>query len=163
MQAAFTDTSGRVNPKFVNLASGELVCFYGYCVVSYILTCDHILYYQGNIGGQILLPGLYQWSSSVNAATGFTIFGGSTDSMCFCSSCIDPQNSTLIATHDSLDIPNFRHVRPRDRGRYDPSRRRAGIEHRLGSIPSCNTPHELASRRRGSRTDIDHGPDWDVS
>ena len=132
---------------------------YSLVIIFYIL-----INYQGNIGGQTLLPGLYTWSSSVNAATGFTISGRSTDSMCFFTvHCIDRQNSALIATLDSLDIPNFRHLRPRDRGTYDPSRRRAGVEYHLGGIPSCNTRHELASRRRSSRTDSDHGPDWDLS
>ncbi|KDR71844.1 hypothetical protein GALMADRAFT_782411 [Galerina marginata CBS 339.88] len=58
MQTAFTDATGRVNPNFVNLATG-------------------------NIGGLILAPGLYKWSSSVNAATGFTISGSSTDTWIF--------------------------------------------------------------------------------
>jgi hypothetical protein len=58
MQTAFTDANGRVNPNFTNLASGAL-------------------------GGLILAPGLYKWSSSVNAATGFTISGSSTDTWIF--------------------------------------------------------------------------------
>ena len=89
---------------------------------------------------------------------------GALQTVCvFYSSCIDCQNSALIATLDSLDIPNLRHLWPRNRGTYDPSRRRAGVEHHLGSIPSCNTRHKLASRRRSSRTDSDHGSDWDLS
>ncbi|KDR71845.1 hypothetical protein GALMADRAFT_143622 [Galerina marginata CBS 339.88] len=58
MLTAFTDASGRVNPGFLNLGAG-------------------------NIGGQILLPGLYKWSSSVNAATGITIAGFPTDTWIF--------------------------------------------------------------------------------
>ncbi|KAF8801249.1 antifreeze protein [Phlegmacium glaucopus] len=58
MQTAFNDASGRVNPNFVNLSSG-------------------------NIGGLTLAPGLYKWSSSVNAASGFTIAGGATDTWIF--------------------------------------------------------------------------------
>ncbi|KAF8801218.1 antifreeze protein [Phlegmacium glaucopus] len=58
MQTAFTDASGRVNPNFVNLLSG-------------------------NIGGLILVPGLYKWSSSVSAASGFTISGSATDTWIF--------------------------------------------------------------------------------
>ncbi|KAF8801231.1 antifreeze protein [Phlegmacium glaucopus] len=58
MQTAFTDASGRVNPDFVNLLSG-------------------------NIGGLILMPGLYKWSSTVNAASAFTIAGSATDTWIF--------------------------------------------------------------------------------
>jgi hypothetical protein len=58
MQTAFTDATGRVNPNFNNLASGSL-------------------------GGLTLAPGLYKWSTSVTAATGFTISGGSTDTWIF--------------------------------------------------------------------------------
>jgi len=58
MQTAFTDATGRVNPNFTNLASGAL-------------------------GGLTLAPGLYKWSSSVTAATGFSISGSSTDTWIF--------------------------------------------------------------------------------
>ncbi|KAF8801232.1 antifreeze protein [Phlegmacium glaucopus] len=58
MLTAFNDANGRVNPNFVNLSSG-------------------------NIGGLTLAPGLYKWSSSVNAASGFTISGGATDTWIF--------------------------------------------------------------------------------
>jgi len=58
MQTAFNDATGRVNPNFTNLASGL-------------------------IGGLTLAPGLYKWSTSVNAATGFTIAGSSTDTWIF--------------------------------------------------------------------------------
>jgi len=55
---AYTDASGRANPNFVNLASGAL-------------------------GGLTLAPGLYKWSSGVNAATGFTISGSAKDTWIF--------------------------------------------------------------------------------
>ncbi|KAF8801250.1 antifreeze protein [Phlegmacium glaucopus] len=58
MQTAFNDATGRVNPNFVNLSSG-------------------------NLGGLTLAPGLYKWSSSVNAASGFTISGSATDTWIF--------------------------------------------------------------------------------
>ncbi|KDR71837.1 hypothetical protein GALMADRAFT_159231 [Galerina marginata CBS 339.88] len=58
MRTAFTDASGRVSPGFINLASG-------------------------NISGLVLAPGLYKWSSGVNALTGFTIKGASTDTWIF--------------------------------------------------------------------------------
>jgi len=55
---AYTDASGRASPNFVNLGSGA-------------------------IGGLTLAPGLYKWSSAVNAASGFTISGGATDTWIF--------------------------------------------------------------------------------
>jgi len=58
MQTAFNDATGRVNPNFLNLLGGGL-------------------------GGLILTPGLYTWSTSVNAATSFVISGGSTDTWIF--------------------------------------------------------------------------------
>ncbi|KAF9547550.1 antifreeze protein [Agrocybe pediades] len=58
METAFTNATGRVNPDFTNLATGL-------------------------IGGLTLRPGLYTWSTGVNAATGFTISGTSTDTWIF--------------------------------------------------------------------------------
>jgi len=58
MQTAFTDASGRVNPNFVNLLSG-------------------------NIGGLIIPPGLYKWSSGVSAASSIILDGASTDTWIF--------------------------------------------------------------------------------
>jgi len=58
MQAAYTNAMGRTNPNFLNLDSGI-------------------------IGGLVLLPGLYRWTSAVTAATSFTISGGSTDTWIF--------------------------------------------------------------------------------
>ncbi|KDR71852.1 hypothetical protein GALMADRAFT_229358 [Galerina marginata CBS 339.88] len=56
--AAFNDANGRLNPNFVNLASGS-------------------------IGGLTLTPGLYKWTTAVNAATGFTLVGLPTDTWIF--------------------------------------------------------------------------------
>lgn len=54
MEAAFTDAAGRVGPDFTEL---------------------HV----GNIGGQVLAPGLYKWSGTVTAPTSFEIAGGPDD------------------------------------------------------------------------------------
>ncbi|KAJ3898858.1 ice-binding protein [Lentinula edodes] len=59
MQTAFTDATGRVNPGFINLASGA-------------------------IGGLILKPGLYKWSGAVTiSSAGVTISGTSADHFIF--------------------------------------------------------------------------------
>lgn len=54
MEAAYTDAAGRSNPDFSELATGM-------------------------IGGLILGPGLYNWSSSVSMPSDVTISGSSTD------------------------------------------------------------------------------------
>ncbi|KAJ7337393.1 antifreeze protein [Mycena albidolilacea] len=51
MGTAFTDAAGRVNPNFTNLGSGA-------------------------IGGRILTPGLYNWSSAVTIGSDVIILGG---------------------------------------------------------------------------------------
>jgi len=58
MGTAFTDATGRVNPNFSNLASGA-------------------------IGGLILAPGLYKWTSGVTIGSDVTIAGGATDTWIF--------------------------------------------------------------------------------
>ncbi|KAJ7663050.1 antifreeze protein [Mycena rosella] len=58
MGTAFTDATGRVNPDFSNLASGA-------------------------IGGLILAPGLYKWTSGVSIGSDVTIAGGATDTWIF--------------------------------------------------------------------------------
>ncbi|KAJ7465710.1 antifreeze protein [Mycena latifolia] len=58
MGTAFTDATGRVNPNFNNLASGA-------------------------IGGLVLGPGLYKWSSAVTIGSDVTIAGGVTDTWIF--------------------------------------------------------------------------------
>lgn len=40
----------------------------------------HIL--EGNVGGLTLTPGLYKWTTGVNAADDVTIWGSATDSTC---------------------------------------------------------------------------------
>lgn len=54
MQAAYSDAAGRVNPNFLNLASG-------------------------NLGGLTLAPGLYTWGTSVTIPTKVTLSGGAND------------------------------------------------------------------------------------
>ncbi|KAF9550598.1 antifreeze protein [Agrocybe pediades] len=58
MQAAYTDAMGRPLPLFTELAGGV-------------------------IGGQVFVPGLYKWSSTVSAATSFTFAGSATDTWIF--------------------------------------------------------------------------------
>ncbi|KAJ7358233.1 antifreeze protein [Mycena albidolilacea] len=58
MGTAFTDANSRLNPNFVNLATGA-------------------------IGGLILTPGLYKWNSAVTVASTITITGGATDTWIF--------------------------------------------------------------------------------
>ncbi|KAJ6520675.1 antifreeze protein [Mycena vulgaris] len=58
MGTAFTDAIGRVNPNFNNLASGA-------------------------IGGLILVPGLYKWTSAVTVGSDITIIGSATDTWIF--------------------------------------------------------------------------------
>ncbi|KAI0046262.1 antifreeze protein [Auriscalpium vulgare] len=58
MGTAFTDATGRVNPNFVNLASGA-------------------------IGGLVLFPGLYKWGTGVTIGSDVTISGGPTDTWIF--------------------------------------------------------------------------------
>lgn len=54
MQTAYTDAAGRSNPDYLNLGAG-------------------------NIGGLILKPGLYKWTTNVIVPTNITISGGSND------------------------------------------------------------------------------------
>ncbi|MFA6127513.1 MAG: ice-binding protein [Bacteroidales bacterium] len=54
MQAAYTDAAGRSNPKFLNLGAG-------------------------NIGGTILTPGLYKWTSALVIPADIAISGGPND------------------------------------------------------------------------------------
>lgn len=54
MQTAYVDATGRSNPDFLNLGSG-------------------------NIGGQTLAPGLYKWGSTVTIPSNVTIAGAADD------------------------------------------------------------------------------------
>ncbi|KAJ7490823.1 antifreeze protein [Mycena latifolia] len=58
MGTAFTDATSRPSPNFTNLASGA-------------------------IGGLVLVPGLYKWTSTVTAASNITISGAATDTWIF--------------------------------------------------------------------------------
>ncbi|KAJ7928333.1 antifreeze protein [Mycena leptocephala] len=58
MGTAFTDASGRVNPDFSNLALGA-------------------------IGGLVLTPGLYNWSTGVSIGSDVTISGNASDTWIF--------------------------------------------------------------------------------
>lgn len=54
MGTAYTDAAGRVSPDFLNAGTGE-------------------------IGGLTLVPGLYQWTTGLNASTSATLDGGPND------------------------------------------------------------------------------------
>jgi hypothetical protein len=54
METAYTDAAGRVTPDFINLGSGDIT-------------------------GRTLVPGLYNWGTSLQATSGFTISGGAND------------------------------------------------------------------------------------
>ncbi|KAJ7854004.1 hypothetical protein B0H13DRAFT_2673501 [Mycena leptocephala] len=58
MQAAFTDAMNRPGPNFVGMNDGR-------------------------IGGSILAPGIYKWTTGVTVAEGITISGSSTDTWIF--------------------------------------------------------------------------------
>ncbi|KAJ7678149.1 antifreeze protein [Mycena polygramma] len=58
MRTAFTDATGRVNPNFNNLAGGA-------------------------IGGLVLAPGLYKWSTGITIANDITISGSASDTWIF--------------------------------------------------------------------------------
>ena len=58
METAYTDAAGRVTPDFTNLGAG-------------------------NITGLTLVPGLYNWGTSLQATSGFTISGGANDTWIF--------------------------------------------------------------------------------
>ncbi|KAJ7437637.1 hypothetical protein FB451DRAFT_1193131 [Mycena latifolia] len=58
MGTAFTDATSRPSPNFTNLASGA-------------------------IGGLVLVPGLYKWTSTVTATSNITISGAATDTWIF--------------------------------------------------------------------------------
>ncbi len=58
METAFTDAAGRVTPDFIDL-------------------------YTGALGGEVLLPGLYKWNTSVSILADVTISGGANDTWIF--------------------------------------------------------------------------------
>jgi len=58
MGTAFTDATGRPSPNFTNLASGA-------------------------IGGLVLVPGLYKWTSAVSVGSNITLSGAATDTWIF--------------------------------------------------------------------------------
>ncbi|KAJ6524698.1 antifreeze protein [Mycena vulgaris] len=58
MGTAFTDATGRITPDFINLASG-------------------------GIGGLILTPGLYKWTTGVGLSSDISIAGSATDTWIF--------------------------------------------------------------------------------
>ncbi|MFV5685030.1 ice-binding family protein [Flavobacterium sp. GB2R13] len=58
LQTAYTGAAGRTNPEFLNLGAG-------------------------NIGGKILTPDLYKWTTALNIPTDITISGSPTDVFIF--------------------------------------------------------------------------------
>jgi hypothetical protein len=73
MQAAYTDAAGRPTPDFLNMGAGE-------------------------IGGQILVPGLYKWTTGVTISTDVTLSGGPNDVWIF----QIPGNLTMSAAKSVL-------------------------------------------------------------
>ncbi|KAJ7445184.1 antifreeze protein [Mycena galericulata] len=71
MGTAFTDASGRTGANFTNLATGA-------------------------IGGLVLTPGLYKWTSAVNIGSAVTISGAATDSENYPALVPDTTNSLTI-------------------------------------------------------------------
>ncbi|KAF4618170.1 hypothetical protein D9613_011652 [Agrocybe pediades] len=78
MQAAYTDAMGRPLPLFTELAGGEHRNIVQYMYIGAYAPCQ-----LGVIGGQVFVPGLYKWSSTVSAATSFTFAGSATDTWIF--------------------------------------------------------------------------------
>jgi hypothetical protein len=74
MQTAYTNASSRSNPGFLNLDSGTLL--------SSQLRCECSLTFKslGAIGGLVLGPGLYKWTSGVTIGSSVTISGSASDS-----------------------------------------------------------------------------------
>ena len=58
MESAYTDAAGRPTPDFLE-------------------------YHTGNIGGLVLVPGLYKWTSTVTIPTNVTLDGGANDTWIF--------------------------------------------------------------------------------
>ncbi|KAJ7136567.1 antifreeze protein [Mycena epipterygia] len=75
MGTAFTDATGRVNPNFSNLASGE----YFFLMHSRASLTRP----PGAIGGLVLGPGLYKFTSAVTIGADVTIAGAATDTWIF--------------------------------------------------------------------------------
>jgi hypothetical protein len=55
METAYSDAAGRLNPDFTNLGAA------------------------GEIGGLILAPGLYKWTTAVSISSDITLSGGAND------------------------------------------------------------------------------------
>lgn len=72
MGTAFTDATGRVNPDFTNLGSGQSLIM--------LLILRPPLPASGEIGGLTLAPGLYKWTTGVTVDSAVTISGAATDS-----------------------------------------------------------------------------------
>jgi hypothetical protein len=58
MEAAYTDAAGRSGPDFLNVGAGE-------------------------IGGLVLVPGLYKWTTAVTISSDVTLAGGPSDTWIF--------------------------------------------------------------------------------
>ena len=80
METAYTDAAGRLIPDFVNFNAGE-------------------------IGGQILVPGLYTWGTGVNISTNVTISGGPNDVWIFQISGNLTQSTGTIVTLSGGALP----------------------------------------------------------
>lgn len=83
MELAYTDAAGRQDPDFSEL---------------------HV----GHIGGTVLAPGLYKWSSTVDASTGFTLQGGANDIWIFqISGNLDIANNVIMTLSGGAQASNI--------------------------------------------------------
>ncbi len=83
MELAYTNAAGRQNPDFSEL---------------------HV----GHIGGTVLAPGLYKWSSTVDASTGFTLQGSANDIWIFqISGNLDIANDVIMTLSGGAQASNI--------------------------------------------------------
>lgn len=83
MELAYVDAAGRQNPNFSEL---------------------HV----GHIGGTVLAPGLYKWSSTVDASTGFTLQGGANEIWIFqISGNLDIANNVIMTLSGGAQASNI--------------------------------------------------------
>jgi Ice-binding-like len=83
MEASYSDAASRTNPDFLNLGSGE-------------------------IGGETLVPGLYQWGTGVTIPTDVTIAGGANDVWIFqISNDLDLSTSTNVILSGDAQAKNI--------------------------------------------------------
>ena len=122
MGTAFTDAITRTPPNHINLATGELLLLaFKPCCVLIGLT--------GNIGGLILMPGLYSWTTAVTINSTITLLGGAADSEL---APLHATNTISSFSFYSLDFPSERDAHYRQHCTNDTRWWRACSKHLLG-------------------------------